>query len=100
MINSLLSLQVSYIYFTLLDFYIELKFPLHSIDINYIKILVLFFSTAKVCFFLIGYGKSVCYQMPSLLDGSLTLVISPLISLMNDQLMNVRLENSFYFKTV
>uniref|UniRef100_A0A8R1DUH8 ATP-dependent DNA helicase n=1 Tax=Caenorhabditis japonica TaxID=281687 RepID=A0A8R1DUH8_CAEJA len=32
-----------------------------------------------------GYGKSVCYQLPSLLLNSLTVVVSPLISLMNDQ---------------
>jgi len=32
-----------------------------------------------------GYGKSICYQMPSLIAKYLTLVISPLISLMEDQ---------------
>ncbi|KIH59058.1 ATP-dependent DNA helicase, RecQ family, partial [Ancylostoma duodenale] len=36
-----------------------------------------------------GYGKSVCYQLPSLITGSLTLVISPLISLMNDQVTSL-----------
>jgi ATP-dependent DNA helicase RecQ len=32
-----------------------------------------------------GAGKSVCYQLPALVDGRLGVVVSPLVSLMQDQ---------------
>src|SRR6201997_4294000 len=37
-----------------------------------------------------GSGKSVCYQLPALLRDALTVVVSPLIALMRNQVAQLR----------
>ncbi|WP_442754242.1 DNA helicase RecQ [Methylocystis sp. JAN1] len=37
-----------------------------------------------------GSGKSMCYQLPAIMEGALTVVVSPLIALMRDQVRQMR----------
>lgn len=48
------------------------------------------FISISVLFLFPGYGKSLCFQYPPVYVGKIGLVISPLISLMEDQVLQLK----------
>ena len=71
----------------LLDAVLEDKFGLDSFRPKQLEVIAAIMSGKHTLALLpTGYGKSLCYQVPSQILPGITLVVSPLIALMQDQL--------------
>src|SRR5256886_6572821 len=67
------------------------RFGLASFRVHQLKVLGPLLAGRSVLAVLpTGAGKSLCYQLPALMARGLTLVVSPLISLMQDQVTALR----------
>ena len=67
-------------------FGIEYLFPLQRMAIaNILESLETGEKTRQLVLFPTGFGKSLCFQLPALLGAGPTVVVYPLLALMNDQ---------------
>ncbi len=51
---------------------------------------ILYHNRDVSCIMATGHGKSICYQLPPLITNKPSIVISPLLSLMHDQMSNLQ----------
>ena len=75
----------------LLDSVLEEKFGLDTFRAKQLEVInALMTGKHTLALLPTGYGKSLCYQVPSQILPGTTLVVSPLIALMQDQLSGLR----------
>lgn len=76
------------------EFYLREVFGLHEFRTNQREIVGACMS-GKDVFVLMptGGGKSICYQLPALISDGITIVVSPLLSLVQDQVDNLLRRN-------